>query len=341
MTTEKSQRLIWLDCCKGFAIICVVIGHIADGYLKANMFPDHTRLLENIFNVIYLFHMPLFFCLSGIAFYLAYCKNKNNKNKNKRKMAAQIVNLLWIYILFSVLLWVMKFVFSGTVNHEVSINDLYMIPLKPIGEYWYLYALLFFYLLGSVTSKLQPTLECGLFGITFLISCTTAFISYNGVFPLKTILYYFVFFFLGIILGKTELSGGIIENKKIVVATVILSIISVILTVILHVNVSKIPFFATICGTITTLAIICIFRRTVKWNMLQKIGAYSLDIYLLHTFITAASRKMLFKVGITSFYPNILINFIMAMCLPIVISFVLKKINVYFYIFKPVQIKKE
>lgn len=337
MTTEKSQRLIWLDCCKGFAIICVVIGHIADGYLKANMFSVHTRLLENIFNVIYLFHMPLFFCLSGMAFYLAYCKNRN-----KRKMAAQIVNLLWIYILFSVLLWGMKFVFSGNVNHEVSITDLYMISLKPIGEYWYLYALLFFYLLGWVTSKLQPPLECGLFGITFLISCTTAFISYNGVFPLKTILYYFVFFFLGIILGKTELSGeGILENKKIVVATVILSIISVILTVILHVNVSKIPCFATICGTITTLAIICIFRRTVKWNMLQKIGAYSLEIYLLHTFITAANRKMLFKVGITSFYPNILINFIMAMCLPIVISFVLKKINVYFYIFKPVQIKKE
>ena len=45
-------------------------------------------------------------------------------------MAAQIVNLLWIYILFSVLLWGMKFVFSGNVNHEVSITDLYMISLK-------------------------------------------------------------------------------------------------------------------------------------------------------------------------------------------------------------------
>ena len=110
---------------------------------------------------------------------------------------------------------------------------------------------------------------------------------------------------------------------------------------IFHVNVSKIPFFATICGIITTLAIICIFRRKVKWNMLKKIGAYSLDIYLMHTFITAANRKALFKVGITSFYPNIFINFIMAMWLPMVISFILKKVNIYFYIFKPVQIKKK
>ena len=79
----------------------------------------------------------------------------------------------------------------------------------------------------------------------------------------------------------------------------------------------------------------------MEWNMLKKIGAYSLDIYLMHTFITAANRKMLFKVGITAFYPNIFINFIMAMCFPMVVSFVLKKVKIYSYIFKPVQIKKK
>ena len=49
MTTEKSQRLIWLDCCKGFAIICVVIGHIADGYLKGISLTELIQKYKEIF----------------------------------------------------------------------------------------------------------------------------------------------------------------------------------------------------------------------------------------------------------------------------------------------------
>ena len=337
MTIEKSQRLAWLDCCKGFAIICVVAGHIADGYINANMFPEHAKLLESIFNVIYLFHMPLFFCLSGMAFYLAYCRNRN-----RIKMTNQIANLLWLYVLFSVFLWGMKFIFSGSVNHEVSIEDLYMIPLKPIGEYWYLYALLFFYLLGWIVSKFQGALEHGMLGVACVLSCTTAFNGYHGIFPLNTILYYFVFFYIGMLLGKSETTGiSILEDKKVAVMVIAAAVISATLTIYFRVNMSKVPICATICGAATALATICVFKKLRTLKVLQKVGTSSLDIYLMHTFITAANRKLLLKVGITSFYINILINFMMALCLPLFFSFLLKKLNVYSYIFKPVHGKKK
>ena len=36
-----SKRLSWLDCCKGATILLVVLGHVADGYLRAGAFPEH------------------------------------------------------------------------------------------------------------------------------------------------------------------------------------------------------------------------------------------------------------------------------------------------------------
>lgn len=50
--TATSKHLPWIDACKGIGILLVVLGHVTDsgGLLNRS---------------IYLFHMPLFFFLSG------------------------------------------------------------------------------------------------------------------------------------------------------------------------------------------------------------------------------------------------------------------------------------
>lgn len=52
MTTQQN-RILWIDCLKGIAIILVVIGHNAN---------------ETFSRFIFCFHMPLFFILSGFLF---------------------------------------------------------------------------------------------------------------------------------------------------------------------------------------------------------------------------------------------------------------------------------
>ncbi len=61
-----SQKINWIDCCKGIAIVTVVAGHILD---------------SKIAKYIYWFHMPLFFFISGYLYkekydYLAFFKKK-------------------------------------------------------------------------------------------------------------------------------------------------------------------------------------------------------------------------------------------------------------------------
>ena len=52
METQIKKRIYWLDIAKGIAIICTIIGHIAP-------FGGNVR------NLIFSFHMPLFFILAG------------------------------------------------------------------------------------------------------------------------------------------------------------------------------------------------------------------------------------------------------------------------------------
>lgn len=52
MNNQTKYRIAWLDIAKGIAILCTIIGHIVP-------FGSHIR------NIIFSFHMPLFFVVSG------------------------------------------------------------------------------------------------------------------------------------------------------------------------------------------------------------------------------------------------------------------------------------
>ena len=64
------KRIDWIDCAKGFGILCVIIGH--------------TPISKDLHNFIYSFHMPLFFLLSGF-FFLKKQHTWREEFKNKFK----------------------------------------------------------------------------------------------------------------------------------------------------------------------------------------------------------------------------------------------------------------
>ena len=80
---ETKKRLGYIDAVKGFGIILVVYAHIISGLSSY---------------VIYLFHMPLFFIVSGILF-----KEPNDKNKF---IVGKVKSLIVPYFSYSILLFV-------------------------------------------------------------------------------------------------------------------------------------------------------------------------------------------------------------------------------------------
>ena len=59
MDGEHTERVDWIDALKGFAILLVIVGHL----IQTNY---QSGIGNTIFNIIYSFHMPLFFFISGM-----------------------------------------------------------------------------------------------------------------------------------------------------------------------------------------------------------------------------------------------------------------------------------
>lgn len=59
------NREYWIDIAKGIGIVLVVYGHVARGLFNAEI-PVNYDLYKCIDDLIYKFHMPLFFLFLGI-----------------------------------------------------------------------------------------------------------------------------------------------------------------------------------------------------------------------------------------------------------------------------------
>ena len=149
--TAVRTREKWVDDVKVIACILIVLGHFFQSMTKAKILPEND--LYKWFNTtIYYFHVPLFFICSGYL-YQKYSQVNNAKSwwKNiTKKMLALGVP----YVTFTVATWVLKKVFSGSVNNQIGgLGD--TLFLHPTAPYWYLYALFFIFLVTPTFNSMK------------------------------------------------------------------------------------------------------------------------------------------------------------------------------------------
>ena len=86
-TLQQTRRVHWVDFLKGIAIILVVLGH--------------CDLPTFLINTVYLFHMPLFFMISG------YLDNSHKERSLRAVVKKKAPRLLWPYLTYGVIviLW--------------------------------------------------------------------------------------------------------------------------------------------------------------------------------------------------------------------------------------------
>ena len=149
--TAVRTREKWVDDVKVIACILVVLGHFFQSMTKANILPAND--LYKWFNTtIYYFHVPLFFMCSG---YLYQKYSKVNDFRSWKKNVAKKAWALGVpYVTFSTATWVLKTVFSSSVNDQIGgLGDTLL--LHPTSPYWYLYALFFIFLITPTFSTVK------------------------------------------------------------------------------------------------------------------------------------------------------------------------------------------
>ena len=149
--TAVRTREKWVDDVKVIACILVVLGHFFQSMMKANILPEND--LSGWFDAtIYYFHVPLFFICSG---YLYQKYSKVNSVGSWCKNVAKKALVLGVpYVTFTTATWVLKKVFSSSVNDQIGGfgNTLFFHPTSP---YWYLYVLFFIFLVTPTFNSVK------------------------------------------------------------------------------------------------------------------------------------------------------------------------------------------
>ncbi len=309
------------------------------GYHTAGMFQEHFNAQKTIYNVIYLFHMPLYFVISGYVFSIAYCKAEKLEI---RKVNAQIVNLCWNYLLWSLLFGGFKIIFASRVNSEITVQRLLLLPIKAIDLYWYLYVLIVLYLLAVICKSIHVKRIYTIL-LSILLIGIYALISLPDLTIFKVLPY--AFFFI------TGMSMAEVKNirKSILVTVDLVCLLICIWSYVTAIREQALISWTdnALIGGITAFAfsillfqIFMRFGENKKVHVLDTVGKYGLEIYVMHCFITAGNRSILPKLGVQKFVPAVLLNFAMAVMIPIMAAVILKKVrikktNLHTLIFRP------
>lgn len=100
-----TTRVAALDMAKGTAICLVVIGHVVS---RNNFAPGAEWYLE-LRRLIYLFHMPLFMALSGMALGLSW-RHRETAREVSRSVRSRVTQLMLPFLVMGVLIVVAKLV---------------------------------------------------------------------------------------------------------------------------------------------------------------------------------------------------------------------------------------
>ena len=190
-----AQRLDWLDTVKAIGIFLVYIGHCD---------------IASVYPYIYMFHMPLFFLISGFLFSLTNpvmenaCTGKFVWKKTKR--------LIVPYVVLGTVIFGIKYLFAGLSHaaREFSVANFFKMFIIPsasystIGHLWYVFTLyvIFLMVLGLIAVRLLSADRLKLILVMAGLWLLCYFLPTVRLFNLSNVLYYAPYFIMGILLQR-------------------------------------------------------------------------------------------------------------------------------------------
>ena len=313
--TAVRTREKWVDDVKVIACILVVLGHFFQSMTKANILPENN--LYGWFNTtIYYFHVPLFFICSGYL-YQKYGK-VNSVGSWCKNVAKKALALGVPYATFTTATWVLKKVFSSSVNDQIGgLGD--TLFFHPTAPYWYLYALFFIFLVTPTFSSVKAA-AVGL--IVALAAKVLILTGGRAIYAVSTVLSNEIWFVLGmsICAFNVQLKGKRVQGTICELLFVILSI--VVYTV--EISGGVISFAMGLLACVAVILMVAGFEEKFSRGM-DFLAKYTMPIFLMHTLFAAPMRSVLLKMGIENASIHVVLGLGISFVGPIIIAWIMKK----------------
>ena len=318
-----NTRIEWIDSTRGIAILLVVVGHVVGGYTGNYGMPKYQRIIDMVVDIIYTFHMPLFFMISGGVFGLKkYNWSMDNYAAYINKKAKA---LLIPYFLFSTLQILIKLPLQGKIASVLSWKNILLLPIIPIDQFWFIYVLFFiFCLAGFVDWKVQHNsliMAIVLFIVGKLLSLFGGDLLnvWGGVVLVRCLCYY-IYFYIGYKLCRMKISF----SKRTWISLNVIFGISLISNsfIPLKYEASNIILQVIIAtsGALSVISFCEEFDFVAKSKLLQVMGSESMSIYIVHVLLCAIIRVTLIKIGFTNLFISIIIGVVLSIAIPIIMG---------------------
>lgn len=326
------MRESWVDYAKGIGIILVVFGHVNRGLYSAGIHVSEATY-QQLDSIIYSFHMPLFFFLSGLFF------TSSLAHRGKRKFIInKIDTIVYPYIIWSLLQGTIEVFLSRYTNNPASFSDIFSLFAHPRAQFWFLYALFMVFVVAALLYHKQ---HFSLILPILLLISIGLYLYQNAighVFHIDYITRFMVFF----LLGALAIRYSSLIASLTFPATALLAILFVIAEWVfhsyLHLNYTQVGFLSLLLAVVAIAFItsLSVQLSHLNWRWLQRLGELSMVIYLMHILAGSGLRIILSKgLHIDSWLIQAVAGTLFGLVAPIVAYSIIQRLNLNFLLERP------
>jgi len=276
-----------MDLARGVGIILVVYGHVLGGLVRADIFPD-GGLAQWMDYTLYTFHMPLFFFLTGL----------NVEHSLRRGAKPFLVGKGWTiaypYVLWSLIQGGIIMSLARDVNIPITPGDLAAIWYQPIGQFWFLYALMICHVLAVLLPGRWAMIGLAAlgFGVFLLLPVRPA---------LSLTLHHLPFYVAGMYGARSVAAWQPQGGKGF--AMLVLAWMAFAVAVFLGGRLSGMDAngLASLPACVVGIAgvvLLCKLMAERRFGWLAAVGAMSMTIYVLHILAGSGIRLVMLKLHV-------------------------------------------
>ena len=327
------DRSDWVDYAKGIGIILVVYGHVARGLFNAGMdMPEKLYRLAD--SIIYSFHMPLFFFLSGLFF----CKSVLNRGRLGFALS-KIDTIVYPYLVWSILQGVVEAAMSNYTSGSATFSEVFALWV-PRAQFWFLYALFFI----SIFSIALYTFVSDKWFFAILILMAALYLlrpEFLRVSPVIYIINNFIYFALGVVFTKYDLGNRLSTLSSFAA----LAALFVLAQYLFHGYAGKVytqrGMESLLLASISIFFIIALSKTLSKYRysgFLAHVGVCSMAIYLIHILAGSGTRVVLTKlVGVDVVSIHLLAGCVVGILVPLLVVKFTQAFNVRYVFSAPLS----
>lgn len=322
-----NDRNLWVDYAKAIGILLVVYGHVVRGLIGAGIIEAHLPRWLLVDSVLYSFHMPLFFFLSGLFFW----RSLGNRG-GSGLVFNKIDTIFYPFVLWSLLQGGIEVALSRYTNGDLGMAKVLSLLWDPRAQFWFLWALFFSFLLAVLLIR-RETLQVPV----FFAAVALYLVEGAGVWmdSFKFVAENLVFFIAGILFSRVrhlaERHTGLLAFAGSL-AFVLLAYIFHAVLGLTYDDRGLASLLLAFAGILMTAGLCMLLaRRSIGW--LLALGALSMPIYLMHILAGSGARVVLGRVfGSEDPALHVVVGCLVGVLAPVVVARLLQALDIrWFY----------